>query len=313
MCEDIFRTGIQFGLGLIFAPLLAGVIKKIKAWMQHRKGPSVLQPWFDLWKLFRKQMVISETTSWIFKVPPFLEFGIALFLLMVVAGPFLISPNINFGVDLIFILYLWALARFFTALAGLDAGSAFGGMGSSREMTVAAMVEPGLILVLFIIGFRAANLNLSQIFSWASYESGWVFSPVYLLAAGAYLILMIAETGRIPVDNPDTHLELTMIHEGMILEYSGPYLALINWSVMIRQYLFYSIFVNVFLPGPVVLHPGISDILVNGVQFIAKLVLVGLIVAVTESTLAKMRLLKVPRLLWAAFAFGVMALLTVVF
>jgi formate hydrogenlyase subunit 4 len=308
MLEMVAKIALQMGLGLVFAPVLAGAVKKIKARLQHRQGPSLLQPWFDLRKLFRKRMVRSATTSWLFDIPPFLEFGVALFLLAVIAGPMALNTSRQFGVDLFFILYLLALGRFFGALAGLDAGSAFGGMGSSREMTIAAMVEPGLILTLFLLGFKAGNLNLNQIFGWAAADGGWFVSPLYLFSAGAFFMLLIAETGRIPVDNPDTHLELTMIHEGMILEYSGPYLALISWAAMIRQYLFYGIFVNLFWPDPP------STGIIPGVMlFLLKLLLTGLLVAITESSLAKMRLLKVPRLLLGAFALGLMGLVTVIF
>lgn len=313
MLELIIETLVQLGLGLVGSLFLAGWIKKFKARMQHRKGPAFWQPWFDLRKLWSKNMVISDTTSWLFKIPPYLEFGIALLLLLVVPGPFLLSSGINFGIDLIFILYLWVLARFFTALAGLDAGSAFGGMGSSREITIAAMVEPGLLLVLFLLGYKASSLNLNEIFNWAAADSGWFFSPLYLLMAGSYVMLMIAETGRIPVDNPDTHLELTMIHEGMILEYSGPFLALINWAVWIRQYIFYAIFVNVFLPAVPLAYPSGVEIVVSMMLFFGKIALVGLVIGLIESALAKMRLLRVPQLLWGAFVLGLMSLLIVVF
>ncbi len=307
MLDLLFKNSLQWLFGLLLAPVLAGLVKKCKARLQHRQGPGLLQPGYDLGKLFRKRMVLSETTSWLFRVPPFLEFGIALFLLLVTPGP-LQMLRLPVAVDVITILYLMTLGRFFTALAGLDAGSAFGGMGSSREMTIAAMIEPGLVLVLFLVGSKAGTLQLDRMVQWATSNEGWVFAPVHLLAAVAFFILLVAATGRIPVDNPDTHLELTMIHEGMILEYSGPYLALINWAAMIRQYLFFSIFLNIFVPA----LPGLNWV-ENAVFFVVKLAGLGCLVALVETLLAKMRLLKVPRLLWAASGFALMALLTVVF
>jgi formate hydrogenlyase subunit 4 len=303
--------GFQWLFGLLLAPVLGGAIKLVKARLQHRQGPPLLQPWYDLLKLFRKRMVLSGTTSWLFRVPPFLEIGVALGLLLVVPGPFRAGAAFPFGADLVALLYLMALARFFSALAGLDAGSAFGGMGSSREMTLAALIEPGLVLILFLLGFKAGSLSLNPLFHWAAQDPGWILSPLHLLTGVAYFMLMIAETGRIPVDNPDTHLELTMIHEGMILEYSGPFLALINWAAWIRQYLFFSIFIQLFWPVPA--YGGFPGPFLSLADFCLKLALVGGLVALVESLLAKMRLLKAPRLLWAAFAFGVLGLLTAIF
>ena len=307
------RIVSQVGLGLVLAPVLAGFIKKVKARAQLRQGPSIVQPWYDLRKLFSKEMVVSQETSWIFKIPPYLEFGIAILLLAFIPVVSILSTKLTYGVDLIFLLYLWGLGRFFSALAGLDAGSAFGGMGGSREMTIAAMVEPGLLLALVLIGWKASSLHISQVFQWAARDGKWFFSPAYLLTAGAFILLLIAETGRIPVDNPDTHLELTMIHEGIILEYSGPFLALINWAVMIKQYLFFAIFVNIFLPGDIFPNTSYIYTAINMALFLCKLLFLGIAVGCIESSLAKMRLLKAPRLLWGAFALGLMAALTVIF
>lgn len=313
MLEKAILTLLQWTVGFLAAPILAGFIKKVKARLQHRQGPPILQPWNDLRKLFGKKMVLSEVTSWVFQVPPYLEFGVGLLLLLAVPGPFLFAQSLNPGIDIIFVLYLWGLARFFTALAGLDGGSAFGGMGSSREMTIAALVEPGLLLLLFILGIKATTLNVNRIFLWAAQTGEWFFSPLYLMTTVAFFILLIAETGRIPVDNPDTHLELTMIHEGMILEYSGPYLALISWAVMIRQYLYYGIFLNIFFPGAPPAHYGIASTAIGILVFGIKTALLGVVVALVESLLAKMRLLKLPRLLWGAAGMAILAVFTLVY
>ena len=309
MTNQLVQTILQIIVGFLGAPLLAGFIKKVKARMQRRQGPSIFQPYFDLRKLFGKTMTVSMVTSWIFRLAPFLEFGVAVLLLGAIPGPWLAGAA---GMDIIMVLYLWGLARFFSALAGLDAGSAFGGMGSSREMTIAAMIEPGMILTLLLVGYKAATLNIARLLQWADANQGWFFSPFYFFAVGAFLILLIAETGRIPVDNPDTHLELTMIHEGMILEYSGPYLALINMAFWIRQYLFYAIFVHLFLPGGFA-GRAIWVYGANLAWFLLKIGALALVVSLIESGFAKMRLVKVSRLLWLAFALGLMGLLTIVF
>src|SRR5213592_2432091 len=220
---------LQLALLLLLAPLLSGLIKNWKAKLQNRRGPRIWQPYFDLLKFLRKDMVISEHASWIFALTPY-----ALFLTAVAAGlmvPMVTahSPMSLFGGALA-VVGLMALGRFFLALSGLDPASAFGGMGSSSEMTLSAIAEPAMMLAIFTVAITAGTTNLSQIVL-ASQVPGWKFlDPSHALAFAAMFIVLLAETGRIPVDNPATHLELTMIHEAMLLEYSGRYLALLEWA-----------------------------------------------------------------------------------
>ena len=218
-------TILQTVLLLALAPLVSGCIKNWKAKLQNRRGPPVWQPYFDLAKFLRKDMVISEHASWIFRAMPFVLFVSTLLAGLLVPMVSASAPLSLFGGALA-LIGLLALGRFFLALGGLDPGSAFGGMGSSREMTIAALAEPALMLGIFTVAITAHSTNLSQMVLAAQGPTWKLLNPAHVLAFAALFIVLLAETGRIPVDNPATHLELTMIHEAMILEYSGRYLAL---------------------------------------------------------------------------------------
>lgn len=298
---------LQLALLLALAPLVSGCIRNWKAKLQNRRGPPVWQPYFDLEKLLRKDMVISEHASWLFRATPFV-----LFLSTLVAG--LMMPLVSgsaplrlFGGVLAFVGLL-ALGRFFVALAGLDAGSAFGGMGSSREMTIAALAEPALMLAIFTVAITAGSTDLSRIVL-VSQDLPYSFlSPGRVLAFAALFIVLLAETGRIPIDNPATHLELTMIHEAMILEYSGRYLALIEWSASLKQLLLMTLLVNIFFPTGLTLGHTASSVGVALVWFGVKLGAVSAAVVLVETTNAKLRLFRVPDLLSAAFILAALAL-----
>jgi len=304
-------TGIfmQTALLLVLAPLLSGLIRNWKAKLQNRRGARIWQPYFDLVKFLRKDMVISEHVSWVFSFTPYVVFLTAL-----AAG--LMMPLVNaqapmslFGGALAFVGLL-ALGRFFLALGGLDAASPFGGMGSSREMTLAAIAEPAMMLAIFTVAITAGSTNLSEIVL-ASAGPGWRFlDPAHVLAFAAMFIVLLAETGRIPVDNPATHLELTMIHEAMLLEYSGRYLALIEWGASIKQLVLMALLANVFFPvglaadsAPGVFGAGLLYLLV-------KLIVLAGAVVVVETTNAKLRLFRVPDLLSAAFILAILALVS---
>ncbi len=225
---------IQIGLLRLLAPLLSGLIKNWKARLQNRRGPPVWQSCLDVVKFLRKDMVISEHASWVFPATPHVLFVTAIAAGLMVPMVTARAPMSLFGGALA-VVGLMALGRFFLALGGLDPGSAFGGMGSSREMTVAAIAEPAMMLSIFTVAISAGSTNLSRIVL-ASQGPGWTFlDPAHALAFAAMFIVLLAETGRIPVDNPATHLELTMIHEAMLLEYSGRYLALIEWAAAMKQ------------------------------------------------------------------------------
>lgn len=295
----------QFMIILLLSPLLQGVIKKTKALMQGRKGPGVLQPYFDLLRLFRKDMTVSSVTSWIFRASPYIQFTTAIAVAMIVPVITAHSPFWMMG-DIIAVIYIFGLGRFFLALAGLDAGTAFGGEGSSREMTVAILVEPMIMLSIFTASISAGSTNLSIIAG----SQNLLMSPSHILAFLAFLVAVIAETGRIPVDNPDTHLELTMIHEGMVLEYSGRRLALMEWSYCIRQMVLFTLAFDVFLPAG--LSPG-GSMQAAGLSVAAyfmKLAGMAVFVAFIESSRAKMRFFQLPSLLGGGFVLALLSLIT---
>src|SRR2546425_1089207 len=238
---------LQLALLLLLAPLVSGLIKNWKAKLQNRRGPRIWQPYFDLLKFLRKDMVISEHASWIFSATPYVLFLSALVVGLMVPLVSAQAPLDQFGGALA-VVGLLALGRFFLALGGLDPASAFGGMGSSREMTISAIAEPALMLAIFTVAITAGSTSLSQMLLAAQGPTWRLFNPAHVLAFAALFIVLLAETGRIPVDNPATHLELTMIHEAMILEYSGRYLALVEWSAAIKQLVLMTLLVNVFFP-----------------------------------------------------------------
>ncbi len=248
MLQAIILVVAQTTILLAVSPFIVGLIRKVKARLQIRRGASVFQPYADLAKLFRKQPVVSTTTSWIFTATPYIVFASTLAAGLLVPI-FVSSTPLNFAGNIIALVYLLALGTFFLMLAGLDAGSAFGGMGSSREAIVASLTEPAMILSIFAIALTKGSTNLSTIVHKTALLEGIVTDPSpYLMALAALFIVAIAETGRVPVDNPATHLELTMIHEAMILEYSGRYLALIEWAAGLKLLVFLTLIANVFAP-----------------------------------------------------------------
>src|SRR5205823_2367449 len=215
------------------APLLVGVVRTLKARLAGRRGPSPWQPYADLRKLLGKEPVVSTTTSWVFRATPYVL--VATMLVTALVVPILVArPVLGFAGNIILLMYLFMLGTFFLALAGLDSGSAFGGMGSSREVAIAALAEPTIILAVFALALRAETINLGDVVERLAREPLLAANPAHLLAFVAFFIVMLAETGRLPVDNPATHLELTMIHEAMVLEYSGRYLALVEWASAMR-------------------------------------------------------------------------------
>lgn len=309
MMDALLRTCLQTFLLLAMSPLVTGFIRTLKARLQVRKGPPLLQPYRDLYKLFRKRMVIPETSSWMFTATPYVLFATA-----IMAG--LLVPMVNteaplgwFGGVLAFV-YLLGLGRFFLARGGLDTGSSFGGLGSSREMTISALAEPALMLAVFTVALGASSTSLSQVARTAVNQQWRFLAPSQVLAFAALFIVLLTETGRIPVDNPATHLELTMIHEAMILEYSGPFLGLIEWAAWIKQLVLVTLLINSFWPFG--LHTGgTAANLVAGLGWLAfKLALLSGCVALVETTNAKMRLFRVPELLAAAFTLGALALVS---
>ncbi len=295
----------QFLIIILLSPLVNGVVKKLKATMQGRVGPGVLQPYYDLLRLFKKDMVISSVTSWIFKATPYIVFTATAAASLIVPVLSTASAFSMMG-DVIALIYLFALARFFMALAGIDAGTSFGGEGSSREMTVAILVEPMMMLALFTAAIAAGSTNIARIAT----IHGLVYSPSHLLALSAFIVAIVAETGRVPVDNPDTHLELTMIHEGMILEYSGRYLALLEWAHAMKQMILFTLAVDIFFPLGIAQSAGAAGAVIALISYGFKMLGMAVLMALIESTRAKMRFFQLPSILGGAFVLAFLSLVT---
>jgi formate hydrogenlyase subunit 4 len=299
----------QILLLLVLAPLVSGCIRNWKAKLQNRRGPRVWQPYWDLAKFLRKDMVISENASWIFSTAPYVVFLTSLLVGLLVPVLTMRAPLSLFG-GVLAIIGLLALGRFFLALGGLDPGSAFGGMGSSREMTIAAIAEPALMLAIFTVAITAGSTDLSQMVKATQGLTLKLLNPAHLMASAALFVVLLAETGRVPVDNPATHLELTMIHEAMLLEYSGRYLAFMEWGASIKQLVLMAILVNIFLPVGLAAEGTAASLALALGVFLIKIAALSGAVVVVETVNAKLRLFRVPDLLSAAFVLATLALLS---
>jgi len=300
---------VQVAVVLLLSPLITGFSRAFKARLQTRRGAHPLQPYRDLYKLLRKGMVVPETASWIFSGTPYVLFASTLLAGLLIPAISAEAPLSLFG-GVLAVVYLLALGRFFLALGGLDAGSSFGGLGSSREMTISAIAEPALMLAVFTVAIGAGSTNLSTVAQAGLGQSWRFFAPQQMFAFAALFIVLIAETGRIPVDNPATHLELTMIHEAMILEYSGPYLALIEWSSAMKQLVLMTLLVNVFFPFGLSSGWSPLGLVASLLIFVLKLLALAVAVCLVETANAKMRFFRVPELLAVAFVLSAMALIS---
>jgi len=299
---------IVVGMG---APLLVGVLRTLKARLVGRRGASPWQPYSDLRKLLGKEVVVSTTTSWVFRATPYVLVATMLATALIV--PVAVArPPLAFAGNIILLVYLFMLGTFFLALAGLDAGSAFGGMGSSREVAVAALAEPTVIVAVFALALRADTIDLGRVVERFGQEPWLAANPAHLLAFAAFFIVMLAETGRLPVDNPATHLELTMIHEAMVLEYSGRYLALVEWAGAMKLFLFMTLLANLFVPWGLTGQAAPGAVLLGLLMLAGKLAVLTGAVAVLETTVAKLRLFRVPELLAGSFALAFLSLMAVI-
>jgi len=307
--EIVLASMLQFLLVLVISPLLSGIIRTLKARLQMRRGPDIFQTYRNLFKLLRKGMVIPNTASWIFTAAPLVVFSTALLVGLLIPMVSAYAPLSLFG-GVLAVIYLLGLGRFFLALGGLDAGTPFGGLGSSREMTISSLAEPAMMLAIFTVALSAGSTNLTEVALAGIGQSWRFFAPSQMLAFAALFIVLIAETGRIPVDNPATHLELTMIHEAMILEYSGPYLALIEWGAAIKQLILMTLLVNTFFPFGLSTQPEAVSVAIGLGSYVFKLLLLSVIVVIVETTNAKMRLFRVPELLAVAFVLAALALIS---
>jgi len=293
-------------LALLVAPGLVGLVRWLKARLQNRRGAPPWLPYFELIKLFGKEVVVSNNASWLFRSAPYVVFATTLTVTLLI--PFLTAPlPFDYIGDLLMVVYLLLLGTFVLALAGLDPGTAFGGMGASREMTVAAIAEPTIALAIFGLALGAGSTNLGRIVTTTLGNPGLAISPGHLLAFAAFFIVTLAETGRIPVDNPATHLELTMIHEAMVLEYSGRYLALIEWAAWLKLFIFFTLLANLFIPWGMATTVTPAALLLAMLTFLGKLALLGGGVAIVETRIAKLRLFRVPELLGMSFVLALLA------
>jgi formate hydrogenlyase subunit 4 len=309
MTGALLKVVAQLVLLLMLAPLVSGLIKTLKARLQMRRGPGLLQPYSDIYKLLRKGMVIPNTASWLFSATPYVVF-LATLLAGLMAPMVAADTPIGLFGGVLAVVYLLGLGRFFVALSGLDAGSPFGGLGSSREMTVSALAEPTLMLAVFTVAIGAGSTSLAEIARVAINQQWRFLAPSQALAFAALFLVLIAETGRIPVDNPATHLELTMIHEAMILEYSGPYLALIEWAASIKQLVLMTLMINVFWPFGLSTAWSPSGVWAGLGWLALKLLILSCTVVLVETANAKMRLFRVPELMAVAFTLGALALIS---
>ena len=293
---------------LTVAPALVGWIRMLKCWSQGRTSAGLLQPYRDLFKLFAKDIVLAENASWIFRFTPYLVFGTAILASGII--PILsIDLPLARTADVIVIVALFAIARFFTALAGMDIGTAFGGMGSSREMMIASLAEPAILMAIFTVSLTNKSTSLSQIVH-VIYSGQSVLRPSLAFAFLAFILIALAETGRIPVDNPATHLELTMIHEAMILEYSGRHLALVEWAGMMKLSLFVMLGIASFAPWGIAARGSFIAIPSALLFMVLKIGVVGVIIVLIETGLAKMRLFRLTEFLGAAFLLATLGMLS---
>jgi len=302
-----FAGAVLQAAGLLaVAPLLRGGIKKMKARMQTRKGPPLLQGYYDLAKLLRKETVRSETASWVYALGPRLYFAAAVAATTLVPVLIAAAPLEGAG-GILGLVGILALGRFALAAAALDTGSPFGGMGSSREMTIAALAEPALMLGLFTSALAAGSLDLGAVVR-SELVPGVLFRPSDILALSGLFLVLIAETGRIPVDNPATHLELTMIHEAMVLEYSGPDLALVEWASALKELLYITLLIDLFVPLGIATTVAAAPLALSAAAWAAKVVVFGVVITLVETTNAKLRLFRVPELVAVSLGLGFIGL-----
>jgi formate hydrogenlyase subunit 4 len=288
-----------FALGL--APLLLGITTRTKALVAGRIGPPLLQPYYDLAKLARKGAVYSRTTTWIFRAAPVV--GLAAVLLATALVPFGSSPALlSFPGDVALLAYLLALTRFVTVIAALDTGSSFEGMGASREVTFSTLAEPALLIALAAVARRTGSLSLSGMVSHVSLGVWGQAAPTLALVVAALLIVFLAENGRIPVDDPTTHLELTMIHEVMVLDYGGPDLAFILYGAAVKLWLLGALLVGILpLQG--------ANAWLGSAAALAAMGVLAVFTGLVESSMARLRLTEVPKLLVGAGVLAVLAVL----
>jgi len=304
--RELAAQGLQMFLVLLLAPLMLGITRKVKARLLRRRGPSVFLPYRDLWKLMHKEAVLAHNASWIYRVAPYLIFA-ATWTAAALVPTYATGLLFSWSADLIAIVALMATARFALALAGMDVGTAFGGIGSSREMLISSLAEPAMLLIAFTVALVAGTTQLSTI------AAHMVHEPVGLrvslgLALFAFVFVAVAENARIPIDNPATHLELTMVHEAMVLEYSGRHLAVIEAAAALKLVLYFSLLICMFVPFGMATADKTPQALAIGIAaYLAKLMVLTVALPIGETAVAKMRVFRYPVFLGGAFAAAALA------
>ncbi|WP_413867579.1 respiratory chain complex I subunit 1 family protein [Albidovulum sp.] len=308
LIAGLVLQGLQMLIVAGLAPGLVGLVRKVKARLTRRRGASVLQPYRDILRLMRKDVVLAENASWLFRVSPYMIFA-ATWVAAALVPTFATGLRFSWTADLIAIVALLGSARFFLALAGMDVGTSFGGIGASREMMIGALAEPAMLLTVFTVALIAGSTQLSNVVDYMA--SPAVGIRVSLgMALVALVIVAIAENARIPVDNPATHLELTMVHEAMVLEYSGRHLAMIELAAAIKLMLYVALIGCIFIPWTIA-QPGagLAAHLAGFAAFLAKITLGGTALGLFETAIAKMRVFRVPDFLGAALMLGLLGTL----
>lgn len=299
---------LQVFIVIAAAPAFSGWVDMLKCWSQGRASAGVLQPYRNIAKLLVKDVVLADNASWIFRFTPYLVFGTAVVVASIIP---IISMDLFLasGADIIVLIAVFATARFFMALAGMDIGTAFGGMGSSREMMIASLTEPAILMAIFTVSLAGRSTSLLHIVN--AFTSGeLVLRPSIIFASIAFILVVIAEAGRVPVDNPSTHLELTMIHEAMILEYSGRHLALIQWGTMIRFFLFVTLWIACFVPWGIATTDNAGEVAISVFLVAIKLSVIGAGLVLIETGLAKMRLFRLTEFLGASFLMATLGVIS---
>ena len=308
LIRDLAVQGAQMLLVLLLAPLFTGLVRKAKARLLRRRGPPLIQVYRDLIRLTRKDVVLAESASWLFRAVPYLVFA-ATWVAASLVPTFRTGLLFSWSADLIAIIALLGSARFFLALAGLDVGTSFGGIGSSREVMIASLAEPAMIMIVFTLALVAGSTQLSTIAAFLSSSNVGLRASLGL-ALIALIMVAIAENGRIPIDNPATHLELTMVHEAMVLEYSGRHLALIELAASLKLILYVSLIACLFAPWGITSGDATPQALAVGIAaYVGKLAVGGFLLALFETSIAKMRVFRVPEFLGAALMLGLLATL----
>lgn len=303
---DLAAQFAQMMLVIAVAPLILGVTRKVKARALRRIGPPVLQPYRDIWKLLHKEAVLAHNASWLYRGAPYAVFA-ATWVAAALVPTYSIGLIFSWSADLIAIVALLATARFALSLAGMDVGTAFGGIGSSREAMIASLAEPAMMMIAFTVALVAGTTQLSAI------AGTFISEPIGLrvslgLALVAFVIVMIAENARIPVDNPATHLELTMVHEAMLLEYSGRHLAMMEAAAALKLVLYFSLLACLFVPfGMATTDKGLAALALGGATYLAKILAFAVLLPIGETAVAKMRVFRYPVFLGAAFAAAILA------